>query len=206
MTPTDFIEDFLRKRDIRKPDGRCLFEYDCDNREYSQLKRVLKRHGDPEHLRQRLDEYGQPTADEPGWSDEDELIMAAFALYGGEWCRRYEPPPKRKWALLLSEVDWKPHNYPELYAALEEGLQWWRLRIIVMPGSKRYFDTLAYQGGLFVDGLAITEYELFEEDEEVATYRVVGAPSGFQAGNVRVLKSIRSAPRRITATFNVNSD
>ena len=203
MSPATFVEKFLRDHIAPEPDGRRLFEYECEDYEYYELVAVLQQHGDPTHLRQRFDAYGQPIGEEPHWNEAAERTMAAFVLYGAEWFARTEPPPRRTWAQLLAGIDWRRDNYVELYAAITRGLHWWRTTTIKTPSKTLYFDTLAYQGGLSVTGLVVMEYTLNSESPDTAYYAPQFAPEGFDPGEIRVKKRIPGpAPKRITSTFD----
>ena len=207
MSLQDFIDDFLGKRDLEEPDGRRLFEYKCQDREYRELTKKLRRLGDVAHLRQQVNSYGEVEGDEPDWDKEALRTMAAFVLYGSEWFGRYEPPPRRTWAKLFAEIGWPPRNYPELYLAIIRGLEWWRTTAIRTPSKTLYFDTLAYQGGLRVEGLLIVEFSLVDESDSEARYAPAGAPAWFQAEGIRVVKrDLDPMPVRITATFDLGRD
>ncbi len=104
MSRLDFVDDFLGERGFEQPDGRRLFEYECESGEYRQLVSVLKEIGDPSYLRQPVDSYGQVLGDEPDWNEEALQTMAAFVLYGAEWFKRHEPPPRRTWARLFAGI------------------------------------------------------------------------------------------------------
>ena len=207
MSLPDFIDDFLGKRGLEGPDGRRLFEYECQDWEYRELREELRGLGDPLHLRQQVSGYGEVVGDAPDWNEEALRTMAAFVLYGGEWFRRYEPPPRRTWARLFAEIRWPERNYPELYLAIMRGLEWWRTTAIRTPSKTLYFDTLAYQGGWRVEGLLVMEFRLVDESDYEARYTPTSAPAWFQADGIRVEKREPGpAPARISATFNLGWD
>ena len=208
MSPADFVEVFLGKRKFPEPDGRRLFEYDCGDREYLDLSNALEELGDPSHLRQAFDGYGQVLDDdEPDWDLEAVLTMAAFVLYGAEWFRRNEPPPRRKWSRLFAGIGWPGDDYQELYPAIVRGLEWWRTTAIRTPTKTLYFDTLAYQGGQRVEGLLVMEFHLVDESDREAFYVPANAPAWFEAQGIRVEKRRPDpAPVRIAATFDFGWD
>ena len=206
-SPAAFVENFLNAHKIPEPDGRRLFEYDLDDYEYRELRATLQHYGDPIHLRQRVDAYGQLVGEEPFWDEEAKRTMAAFVLYGAQWFARNEPPPRRTWARLLAGIMWRHDNYVELYPAIIRGLEWWRTTAIRTPSKTLYFDTLAYQGGLSVTGLVVIEYELNSESSDTAYYAPRFAPEGFDAGGIRVKKQVPGpAPKRIAATFDFGAE
>ena len=49
MSLPDFIDDFLGKRGPEGPDGRRLFEYECQDWECGELREELRGLGDPLH-------------------------------------------------------------------------------------------------------------------------------------------------------------
>lgn len=202
MTPSSFVEAFVENRDV---DGRRLFEYECEDDEYRYLVRSLSRYGDPGHLRVQVNGYGEPLdADyEVDWDDEAKQMMAAFVLFGSEWFIRHEPPPRRTWKRLLTAIGWTGDDYQSLYPGIVQGLRWWRTAPIRTPTKTLYFDTLAYQGGLSMDGLVALEFELASETEDHAEYVPTGKPRGFEAA-LRIRRSPdRPVGKRIPATFHL---
>ncbi len=209
MTLTIFFDDLLGRQGLDEPDGRRLFEYQCQEPEFRRLKRELRRLGEPSQLRRRVGGYGEFVGDEPNWDDEPDAVrtMAAFVLYGAEWFKRYERPPRPTWQLLFTSILWPAADYSELYPAISRGLEWWRTSAIRTPTKTLYFDTLAYQGGLGVKGLIVVEFRLTDESEHEARYAPASAPAWFQAEGIRVRKEPSSpAAARIIATFNVGGD
>ena len=205
LNPADFVASFLHEHGRGgKPDGRRLFEYKCRKHEYRELRTVLRTHGDPVNLRQQVDGYGQAVGDELHLDDEAIRMMAAFVLYGAEWFRRHEPPPRRTWARLLAGIQWPTADYPELYPAIVQGLRWWRTMPIRTPSKTLYFDTLAYQGGRAMEGLLVMEFRLVDESSNKARYAPTSRPPGLEVKEIRVRKRKTSpAPPRITATFDL---
>ena len=209
MTLTTFMGDLFDRHRLEKPDGRRLFEYECGYSEYRTLKRELRSLGEPSHLRRRVGGYGEFVGDEPNWDDEPEAVlrMAAFALYGAEWFKRYVRPPRPTWQLLFTSILWPVADYPELYPAITRGLEWWGTSTIRTPTKTLYFDTLAYQGGLGVEGLVVMEFRLTNESEHEARYMPASAPAWFHAEGIRVKKvTSNPAAARIIATFDVGGD
>ena len=87
MTLTTFFDDLLGRHGLEEPDGRRLFEYQCEESEYRRLRRELRSLGEPSHLRRPVGGYGEFVGDEPSWDDEPEAVrtMAGFVLYSAEW-------------------------------------------------------------------------------------------------------------------------
>lgn len=207
MNPAEFVERFLRLRELTEPDGRRLFEYECSNPEFRELTIALCAHGEPAHLWQQLGFVGNAVGDQPDFDDEDRRTMAAFVLYGAEWFKRHPAPPRRTWARMLLPLLWQPTNYPGMYLAIVQGLNWWRTTAIRTPTKTLYFDTLAYQGGLAMEGMLVMEFIRVEESHEEASYAPVNAPAGFVAQGIRLEKRRqRRPPTRIIATFDLGWD
>ena len=209
MTLTTFFDDLLGRHRLEEPDGRRLFEYECQESEYRRLRRELRSLDEPSHLRRLVGGYGEFVGDEPNWDDETESVrtMAGFVLYGAEWFKRYVRPPRPTWQLLFTSILWSAADYPELYPAISRGLEWWRTSAIRTPTKTLYFDTLAYQGGLGVKGLVVVEFRLTDESEHEARYMPASAPAWFQAEGIQVKKvASKRAAARIMATFDVGGD
>lgn len=206
-TTKRFVVNFLETRGLFEPTGQRLHEYQCQNDEYETLCRILRDHGDPERLRRPLDSYGGVHPGHVDWKYEDtDDVMVCFVLYASEWCRRWNDSRRRTWGRLLVDILWSQKNYAELYPAIVDGLNRWKRPVIKMPGSTRYFDTIAHEGGIPIEGLAVTEYRLVWQDEHQARYEPHYQPDGFQLGEIQVQKqSEKDAPQRIVGLFDVSS-
>ena len=216
MNLMKFIDDFLDNRGLEEPNGQRLFEYHIQDGEYSELRRKLRKLGDPKHLshlRQQVNRYSEvvgneDVGDKPDLDEKALQTMVAFVLYGAGWFSRHEPSPKRTWGRLFGDIGWDigwpARNYPELYSAMVRGLKWWGTSVIRTPSKTLYFDTLAYQGGWSMRGLLVVEFLLDSESEFEAWYKPINAPKGFQADGIRVERRRKGpALSRITATFDV---
>ena len=204
MCPTrEFFNTFLEVRGLPEPNGQRLNEYGCRGHEYRNLRELLLDHGDPEHLRVQHDGHGQPLVDIPAWERDDaDDVMACFVLYASAWYQRWDPPPRQTWGLLLGSIGWPQANYSELYQAIEYGLRRWRRPVIRMPGSARYFDTIAYEAGVNIQGFEVTEYMLVSHDERSARYKARNHLGGFQPGEFEVrIHPDEDAPGRIVGLF-----
>ena len=208
MSPTEqFIDKFLEKRGLSEPNGQRLHEYCCGDREYRELRSLLRDHGDPERLRRPLDGFGGVRPEDEDWQHEDtDNVMPCFVLYASEWCRRWDKSRRRTWGELLDKIRWDRKNYAELYPAMVDGLNRWKRPVIRMPGSTRYFDTIAHEGGIPIEGLAVTEYRLVSQDERQARYEPHYQPDGFKSGGIQLKKqSDEDAPQRIIGLFDTSS-
>ena len=210
MRPTKrFLNTFLENRGLEEPDARRLRYYNCDDDEYGYLCDLLRDCcGDIEQFRRPLDHFMVPDSDDDlDWNDVDENdVMACFILYASEWCKRWEVPPRRTWGRLFLNVHWPSEKYPELYPAIAHGLSRWNRPVIRMPGSTRYLDTIAYEGGIPIKGVSVVEYRLKSQEERQARYKPHYMPEGFHMGEARVPKEPgENAPSRIFALLFTGS-
>ena len=202
MCPTKhFLNAFLASRGLEEPDARRMHQYNCDEEEYRYLCDLLRDCGDIGHLRRPLDYFVVREDDDLDWNEIDEAdVMACFALCASEWCRRWTMPPRRTWRKLFLDIHWDGRNYPELYPAIEHGLRRWKRPVIRMPGGTGYFDTIAHEGGIPIEGVWVIEYELISEEERQARYGPQYLPEGFQLGEALVPKQLgKNAPSRMSA-------
>ena len=122
------IEEFLRCRELERPDGRALYAYRCTAEEFSSLAEELS-HTDPP--------YG-------GGANP---AIRAFVLYAAEWWQRRYDGRHWAWEPLLASIDWRLVHYPDLYEPIRDALRWWRVDLVRLT-SVRYLGTFACQGGL----------------------------------------------------------
>ena len=208
MCPTKhFLNTFLENRGLPEQNGQRLHQYYCDDDEYMTLCHLLIDCNDVEHLRSPLDHFIPDPDDELDWNEVDEEdVMACFVLYASEWCRRWNEPRRRTWRRLFGHIHWEFTNYPQLYPAIEHGLRRWGRPVIRMPGSTRYFDTIAHEGGIPIEGVSVIEYELVSQGERQARYEPQYMPEGFQLGEALVPKRPgENAPSRMIALLNTGS-
>ena len=208
MSPTErFFVKFLNARGLPEPNGQRLHEYGCQEREYLKLCELLIDHGYPDRLSRPSDGYGGVATDNVNWELIDTKgVMACFVLFASEWCRRWDDTRRRTWGRLLHQVQWNPKNYAELYPAMTYGLNRWKRPVIRMPGSTRYFDTIAHEGNIPIKGFAVTEYRLVSQDNRQASYEPYYQPVGFQSGGIQMEKQTEGdAPLRIIGLFDVGS-
>ena len=139
----EWLDKFLERRELARPDQRLLCDYRCGDAEYQSLIDVLERTGEPGHLRQPY-RYGV-RLDEQGLSAEDErLTMPAFVLYASEWFRRqWREETRGVWKRMLSGVAWSTDEYWELYPAMASGLAWWNHSFVWIIKTQ-YLGTFAY--------------------------------------------------------------
>ena len=142
----EWLDSFLKKRKLVKPDKRLLCDYRCDDDEYRELVGVLERTGEPHELRQTY-RYGVRLEDQELGAEDEQLTMPAFVLYASVWFRREWREEKRGvWMRMMNEVAWPADEYWELYPAMASGLAWWNHRFIEIIKTQ-YLGTFAYQSG-----------------------------------------------------------
>ena len=131
MTPriADWIDRFLRHRELECADGRALYAYRCTTEEFDSLAEALAEVG-------------------PYDGAADRVVIRAFVLYAAEWWQRRYDGGHWAWEPLLASLDWRLVHYPDLYEPVREALRWWRVDLVRLPTSVRYLGTFACQGGL----------------------------------------------------------
>ena len=206
VSPKDFVDRFLAVRELSEPNGKRLYEYRCDDREYRDLRSLLRDHEDPQHLRTAMDGFGHVRADDAGRERDETAVMACFVLYAAEWYRRWDDTRRRTWGRLLGSIYWKRKDYPELYRAVVDGLRQWRRPVIKMPGSTRYFDTIGREAGKPIEGFAVIEYALASQDEWPAKYEPQFQSEGVESGTIQVwTRAEDAAPERVLGLFDIGT-
>ena len=123
-----WIDEFLKRRELERPDGRPLYAYRCKAEEFDSLSEVLN----------GSSPYGSKIANWP---------VRAFVLYAAEWWQRKYDGGRWAWDPLLESIGWRIH-YPDLYDSARAAFLWWRVDLVKLPTSIRYLGTFACQGGL----------------------------------------------------------
>ncbi len=129
---------FLKIKGLKGPDGRRLFKYRIEEREFSSLR---------EFLTGTVEEY-LPEHDlawlcaRPGFSD-------LFVLFCAEWWRRSYAGDGFKWAPMLSEIAINEDAWTQQQRSkcVERGLNGWG-RNISKSGGHTYIGSVAAEGGL----------------------------------------------------------
>ena len=123
-----WVEGFLGRRELNRPDGRALYAYRCSQEEFDSLASLLA--------------YCSPfnrTANSP---------IRAFVLYASEWWQREYNGGAWAWESLLESIGWEAVHYPDLYEPVKGAWAWWKVDLVRLPTSTRYLGTFACQGGL----------------------------------------------------------
>ncbi len=133
MSPSEWICTILQRHGIEKPDGRPLYQYRLNEKEFDELDSLLRL---STHL---------------GINNIFKMLFwdAAFVMYVAEWWRRYY---KGVWGW-EGVFDSIGINYKELGVAhrnmlIESGLQRWRRDVRSVDGARKFLGTVATEGGL----------------------------------------------------------
>ena len=126
---SNWLEDFLNRRDLRGPDARALYAYRCSQEEFESLGSQLA----------STPSYVRLTGDAP---------VRAFVLYASEWWQRRYDGGTWAWEPLLESIGWEHVHYPDLYEPVRRAWKWWKVEHVSLPSSIRYLGTFACQGGL----------------------------------------------------------
>ena len=124
-----WIDEFLRRRELGRPDGRALYAYRCTSEEFDSLTETL--------------EQNAPLGGSAG-----NAVIRVFVLYAAEWWQRRYDGRHWAWEPLLASIDWDSVHYPDLYEPVRKAWGWWKVDLVRLPTSIRYLGTFACQGGL----------------------------------------------------------
>ena len=124
-----WIDEFLRRRALGRPDGRALYAYRCTSEEFDSLTETL----------------GQNA---PLGGSAGNAVIRAFVLYAAEWWQRRYDGRHWAWEPLLASIGWDSVHYPDLYEPVRKAWSWWKVDLVRLPTSIRYLGTFACQGGL----------------------------------------------------------
>ena len=128
-----WLNNFLRNRELDRPDGRVLYAYRCTADEFDSLVGVLK-----------------DMSFDIGVAPRHHVNVQAraFVLYAAEWWQRRYDGGYWAWEPLLESIGWRHVYYPDLYDPVRAALRWWEVDLVRLPRSVRYLGTFACQGGL----------------------------------------------------------
>ena len=134
MTPESWLTQFLRQRNLDRPNGQMLYAYRLDEQEYASLRDLVGKCFSNQVM--RTSGFLAPG------------VAALFVLYGAAWWQREYPGGAWRWDDVISsfgsDADWWHNQFRT--QCVQVGLQYWKQKI---PASgKRYFGVLVEQGGL----------------------------------------------------------
>ncbi len=114
---------------MEHPDGRPLYAYRCDAREFASLTEVL-------------------SSQSTGIQVPRNVVVRAFVLYAAEWWQRRYDGKRWAWEPVLASIGWSV-DYPDLYPPVTNACRWWKIDLVRLPNAgTRYLGTFACQGGL----------------------------------------------------------
>lgn len=129
-----WVQSFLERRELTRPDGRMLFSYRTTKDEYAALRSLLGAtlaalHGAP-------------------WTLRTPRECACFVLYAAEWWRREYAGGPWRWTHILDSIGSQPYRLDvlERTTAVEVGLRAWGHR--PSGQGKKYLGAIVAQGGL----------------------------------------------------------
>lgn len=121
----EFLNSFLRKRNLEHPEGGPLYEYKISNGRYKVLKVLLK-------------EY---------W-EESEECYACFVLYCVEFLRAESNEGHLRWDYIFDSIGRTSLNMPQARTRIvEKGLKYWK-RDIFKGQNREFLETLRFESGL----------------------------------------------------------
>ena len=129
-TPTLWLTQFLRRRDLQQPDSRKLYGYRLRQQEYEDLRNHLRLWvgGDA------LDGGGHLA---PGTTE-------LFVLYGAAWWEREYAGGAWKWDEVIKSFGGEPEAWPAQFRSqcIRVGLQFWKQRL--GTSGKIFFGVLVF--------------------------------------------------------------
>jgi hypothetical protein len=137
---SDWRTQFLAARDVSKPDGRSLFEYQISAAEYEKLQGVLR----------IVHDFFLKKSDKPlSAAMQFHFFPEYFVLYAAEWWRRNYDGTGFSWVPLLAslgaaESAWSPSERTE---CVTKGLAAWKVPLNDTYGM-RFIGSIAVQAGL----------------------------------------------------------
>lgn len=130
-------KELLRKRGLEYPDGRNLYQYRLNTKEFEDVESLLR------HW------LGIMKDVELGLIIRITGFPALFVLYAAEWWRRRYDGSGFRWEPILHDLGvdpagWSPNQRSE---TVRQGLREWHLEVR-KTGGLRFLGTVAVQGGL----------------------------------------------------------
>lgn len=123
---SEFLKQFLAKRNLSSPTGSALYSYKTTQAEYEKLKKVLTQ---------------APTA---------RSTSDCFVLFAAEWWRRHYEGGSWEWEPIFEEIHKKNWNTAQQRRQfVMQGLDYWRRPIFQHDeGPNSYLGTLFFESGL----------------------------------------------------------
>jgi len=141
ISPSMWLNNFLCKRDLKKPNGSPLYTYQVSDSEFNELKIYLQ--SAVQH------------------DKENYILPALFCLYCSEWYRRFYKG-EWSWEPILKSLNIKLETNFRSYL-VQNGLKYWNRQIIRYNNSHNsYLGSIFREGGLPYS-LLIQEGSRFQE-------------------------------------------
>lgn len=126
--PADWLDAFLRRRHLVKPDGRSLWAYQTTAEELDELRYLL------------VGLLGSTQ-----W--QQALGGQLFVLFAAEHWRRHYDGHGWKWEVVLEPLGFRG-DYKELWEPVEIGIRRWRRRLLHGATGRLFLTSLIVEGGL----------------------------------------------------------
>lgn len=152
MNQKQWLEAFLDRRRLKKPDGRPLFAYRCQEKEYRLAQ---------DFLRQML---------VAGRRSDFPLLEPIFCLFAAETWRREHQGGPWKWQTVFDPIDITMPDHQRISQWVYKGLDYWHRPLLRGPsGEREFLLSIVCEGGLPLrllhqEGATLTRYfrELLE--------------------------------------------
>lgn len=130
-SPSQYLKEFLGRRNLSRADERPLYAYRCSNPEFAELERMLI-----ESVRINGQRFPSDAA-------------AAFTLFAAEWWKRHHVGGPWKWDPIFHALGLEVLNIYEVYPYVSSGLQkFWKRPLLKNQRGRMFLVTLACEGGL----------------------------------------------------------
>ena len=139
MRPTEWVTSLLERHNLKKPDGRLLYQYRINENEFSELADLLK------------------LSTIMGVKNIREMLFwdAVVVIYASEWWRRFYNG-QWGWDGIFESIgiDIDELSVVKRNTLIETGLQRWRRPVRYHNGSRMFLGTVATEGGLPLNQLS----------------------------------------------------
>lgn len=126
-----WLKTFFLNRSLIASDGRALYAYRCNEKEYKELAKLLCNHVPRTYPKTVFISYSD----------------ALFCLYAAEFIRRNHTAGHPKWDAILQSINWQI-PYPHRQKLVSEGIRYWKREVRSLGQASGYLHTLACEGGL----------------------------------------------------------
>ncbi|WP_239549475.1 STY4851/ECs_5259 family protein [Lelliottia amnigena] len=126
-----WLKTFFLNRSLIASDGRALYAYRCNEKEYKELAKLLCNHVPRTYPKTVFISYSD----------------ALFCLYAAEFIRRNHTAGHPKWDAILQSINWQI-PYPHRQKLVSEGIRHWKREVRSLGQASGYLHTLACEGGL----------------------------------------------------------